>query len=100
MQPLDAFRTPDPAVKPQGDLFAGIVTRALTRPRDTLHRHVQVLGGVPVTDDLMVYLTYAEGFTEAGEPVVTIGPNSVVPRRRHARRRHARADPAAGRGHR
>ena len=22
-QPLDAFRTPDPAVKPQGDLFAG-----------------------------------------------------------------------------
>ena len=27
----------------------------------------------------MVYLTYAEGFTEAGEPVVTIGANSVVP---------------------
>ena len=29
--------------------------------------------------DVMVYLTYAEGFTEAGEPLVTIGANSVVP---------------------
>jgi iron complex outermembrane receptor protein len=31
------------------------------------------------TPDVMAYLTYAEGFTEAGAPVVTIGPNSVVP---------------------
>ncbi len=27
---------------------------------------------------MMVYLTYAEGFTSASDPIVTIGPNSVI----------------------
>ena len=49
---------------------------------------------------MMVYLTYAEGFTEAGEPVVTIGPNSVVPPGGTRVDANAREDPASGRGHR
>ena len=45
-QPSDAFRTPDPSMRPQGDPFAGIVSRA-RRSCDADDEHVQVLGGVP-----------------------------------------------------
>jgi outer membrane receptor protein involved in Fe transport len=78
-QPLDAFRTPDPAVKPQGDLFAGTETLSLTDPdTDTIDTYKFSAAYRPA-DSMMVYLTYAEGFTSAGAPLVTIGPNSVVP---------------------
>ena len=68
------------------------------------NRHVQVLGGVSPTDSMMVYVTYAEGFTSASDPIVTIGANSV---RVHARlrlprasQRNAGADLSPGRNHR
>jgi outer membrane receptor protein involved in Fe transport len=79
MQPLDAFRTADPAVKTQGDLFAGYVTATFTDPPTDKINTYKFSAAYQWTDDLMIYLTYAEGFTEAGEPIVTIGPNSVVP---------------------
>ncbi len=77
--PIDAFRTPDPAVKPQGDLFAGYQVLALTDPDTPNIETYKFSAAYQWTDDLMLYLTYAEGFTEAGMPLVTIGPNSVVP---------------------
>jgi outer membrane receptor protein involved in Fe transport len=78
-QPTDAFRTPDPAVKPQGDLFAGPQVLALVDPDQPAINTYKFSAAYQATPDMMVYLTYAEGFTESGEPLVTIGPNSVVP---------------------
>jgi outer membrane receptor protein involved in Fe transport len=78
-QPVDAFRTPDPAVKPQGDLFAGPQLLALVDPDTPSIDTYKFSAAYQATPDMMLYLTYAEGFTEAGEPLVTIGPTSVVP---------------------
>ena len=78
-QPVDAFRTPDPAVKPQGDLFAGTQVLALVDPDTDPIDTYKFSAAYQFTPEMMIYLTYAEGFTEAGEPLVTIGPNSVVP---------------------
>jgi iron complex outermembrane receptor protein len=77
--PLDAFRTPDPAIKPQGDLFAGYEVLSLVDPPTDNIETYKFSAAYQWTDDLMLYLTYAEGFTESGMPLVTIGPNSVVP---------------------
>jgi iron complex outermembrane receptor protein len=78
-QPLDGFRTPDPAVKPQGDLYSGTLITKLSDPDTPAIDTYKFSAAYQFTPDVMMYLTYAEGFTEAGEPVVTIGPNSVVP---------------------
>ena len=79
-QPIDAFRTPDPAVKPQGDLFAGTRDHAASVDPETPSIDTYKFSAAyQATADMMVYLTYAEGFTSAGEPLVTIGPNSFVP---------------------
>jgi len=78
--PSDAFRTPDPGIRPQGDAFAySAITLANINPDtptiDTYKFGVQYQW----TDDLMIYATYAEGFTEASSPIVTIGESSVPP---------------------
>jgi outer membrane receptor protein involved in Fe transport len=78
-QPFDGFRTADPAVKPQGDLFSGSLVTPLLDPDTPAIDTYKFSAAYQFNPDLMMYLTYAEGFTEAGEPVVTIGPISVVP---------------------
>lgn len=78
-QPTDAFRTTDPAIRPQGDPLAGTLLSVTFDP-DTpkINTYKFSLAYRPKAN-LMMYATYAEGFTSAGAPLVTIGPTAVVP---------------------
>ena len=78
-QPSDAFRTPDPSIRPQGDPFAGSVTSSVDDPATPSVSTYKFSAAFHATDDLMVYLTYAEGFTSASRPLVRIGPTAVLP---------------------
>jgi outer membrane receptor protein involved in Fe transport len=78
-QPNEAFRTPDPSMRPQGDPFAGHLTQVVDDPATPKVNTYKFSAVFHATDDLMVYVTYAEGFTSASRPLVNIGPNSVVP---------------------
>jgi outer membrane receptor protein involved in Fe transport len=77
--PIDAFRTPDPAVRPQGDPFAYsiVATDVADKDKPKIDTYKFSVAYRP-TDSMMVYLTYAEGFTSASDPIVTIGANSVL----------------------
>jgi iron complex outermembrane receptor protein len=78
--PGDAFRTPDPAIRPQGDPLAySAITSATTDADQPTINTYKFAGAYQATDDLMVYASYSEGFTSASSPLITIGPNSVVP---------------------
>src|SRR5688572_6407783 len=78
-QPTDAFRTVDPEVRPQGDPFAGDLIQELVDPETPDINTYKFSAAYQFNPDIMAYLTYAEGFTSAGEPLTTIGPNSVEP---------------------
>ena len=78
-QPTDAFRTVDPEVRPQGDPFAGDLVQELVDPETPDINTYKFSAAYQFNPDIMAYLTYAEGFTSAGEPLTTIGPNSVEP---------------------
>ena len=78
-QPSDAFRTPDPSMPPQGDPFAGSVTASVDDPATPSVSTYKFSAAFHATDELMVYLTYAEGFTSASRPLVRIGPTAVLP---------------------
>jgi outer membrane receptor protein involved in Fe transport len=84
--PIDAFRTPDPAIRPQGDPFAfsQIAVDAAGVPQDFVDPDKPTIetykfsAAYQAKPDIMFYLTYAEGFTSASSPLITIGPNSVI----------------------
>jgi outer membrane receptor protein involved in Fe transport len=80
--PLDAFRTPDPAIRPQGDPFAydasAVPPLTLVDPNKPKIDTYKFSTAYQWTPDIMLYLTYAEGFTSASSPQVRIGPNSVI----------------------
>jgi outer membrane receptor protein involved in Fe transport len=84
--PNDAFRTPDPAVRPQGDPFAYsmIALSATGEPQNFVDPDKPTIetykfsAAYQMNPDIMFYLTYAEGFTSASSPIITIGPNSVL----------------------
>jgi outer membrane receptor protein involved in Fe transport len=77
--PTDAFRTPDPAVRPQGNPFAFSTTPAtLVDPAKPKIDTYKFSTAYQATNDIMVYFTYAEGFTSASSPQVRIGPASVI----------------------
>jgi iron complex outermembrane receptor protein len=77
--PIDAFRTPDPGIRPQGDPFAysnvAVTTLDPNAPKIDTYKFS---AAYQATTDVMFYLTYAEGFTSAASPQVRIGPNSVI----------------------
>jgi outer membrane receptor protein involved in Fe transport len=84
--PIDAFRTPDPAIRPQGDPFAfsqiavdaaGVSQNFVDPDKPTIETY-KFSASYQWTPDVMVYLTYAEGFTSASSPLITIGPNAVI----------------------
>jgi outer membrane receptor protein involved in Fe transport len=77
--PIDAFRTPDPAIRPQGDPFAysNIAVTTLD-PNPPPFDTYKFSAAYQATTDIMFYMTYAEGFTSAASPQVRIGPNSVI----------------------
>jgi iron complex outermembrane receptor protein len=78
--PNDAFRTPDPAIRPQGDPFAyGAVNQTTLDPEAPKIDTYKFSVAYRPTDAMMIYATYAEGFTSAAAPIVTIGLNSVEP---------------------
>jgi outer membrane receptor protein involved in Fe transport len=79
MAPSDAFRTPDPAIRPQGDPLVGTVTSVYNDvDQPTIETYKFSVAYRP-TDAMMLYATYAEGFTAASEPLTTIGATPVVP---------------------
>jgi outer membrane receptor protein involved in Fe transport len=77
--PIDAFRTPDPAIRPQGDPFAyNTIATATVDPDTPTIETYKFSAAYQATEQFMVYLTYAEGFTSASSPIVTIGPTAVL----------------------
>ncbi len=77
--PTDAFRTPDPGIRPQGDPFAySKVATELPDPVKPLIHTYKFSTSYHFRDRMMGYLTYAEGFTAASSPQVRIGPSSVI----------------------
>ena len=79
--PSDSFRTPDPAVRPQGDPFAnsGLAGPPTTDPDQPNIDTYKFSVAYRPTDAMMIYATYAEGFTSAASQTFTIGPVSVPP---------------------
>ncbi len=78
--PTDAFRTPDPSIRPKGDPFAySAITFDRADPTQPTINTYKFVAQYQARDALMFYASYAEGFTQGGEPIVTIGPQSVVP---------------------
>ncbi|HLF11129.1 MAG TPA: TonB-dependent receptor, partial [Gammaproteobacteria bacterium] len=78
--PSDAFRTPDPAIRPQGDPFAySAINQVTTDPDQPKIDTYKFSVAYRPTDAMMIYATYAEGFSSAAAPIVNIGLNSVAP---------------------
>jgi outer membrane receptor protein involved in Fe transport len=78
--PADAFRTPDPGIRPQGDPFAySAVELENINPDTPTIKTYKFAAQYQTTDDLMIYASYSEGFTESEAPIITIGESSVVP---------------------
>ena len=77
--PTDAFRTPDPGIRPQGDPFAfsRIATDLPDPPKPTTHTY-KFSAAYHFRDRIMGYVTYGEGFTFASSPQVRIGPLSNI----------------------
>ena len=82
LQPTDAFRTPDPDIRPQGDLFAGFLANPLDFVADpdtpTIETFKYALQ-YQYTDNMMLYASFAEGFTSAEADISEIGDASLVP---------------------
>jgi len=78
-QPTDAFRTIDPAVRPQGDPFAGFFLRESFDPETPNIETYKFSAAYQFNPEIMAYVTYSEGFTSAGEPIYTIGQIAVPP---------------------
>jgi outer membrane receptor protein involved in Fe transport len=77
--PTDAFRTPDPGIRPQGDPFAfSRVATELPDPKKPLIHTYKFSTSYHFRDRIMGYLTYSEGFTSASSPQVRIGPASNI----------------------
>lgn len=81
----DAFRTPDPLLRPQGNMFIG----DFSNPADDGVTPDPDLGTITtnkfaltyrVNDDMMLYASYAEGFTQGGiNNVNNVGLVELVP---------------------
>ena len=79
-QPSGAFRTPDPGIRPAGDMFAySSVILDNPDPKQPIIDTYKFVLQYQVTDDVMVYGSYAEGFTSASSPIITIGAAAVIP---------------------
>ena len=77
--PTDAFRTPDPAIRPQGDPFAfSRIASDLPDPNTPATHTYKFVANYKFRDRMMAYLSYGEGFTFASSPQVRIGPGSVL----------------------
>ena len=77
--PNDAFRTPDPGIRPQGDPFSysGIATELPDPVKPLIHTY-KFSASYHFRDRIMGYLTHAEGFTAASSPQVRIGPTADI----------------------
>jgi len=64
--PTDAFRTTDPLVRPQGNMFAGTVDELSIDPDLGTITTNKLALDYQVNDDMMIYASYAEGFTQGG----------------------------------
>jgi iron complex outermembrane receptor protein len=63
---IDAFRTADPLIRPQGDMYAGINPSVSVDPDlGTITTNKFALT-YQLNDDLMLYTSWGEGFTQGG----------------------------------
>ncbi len=79
MTPIDAFRTPDPDIRPQGDMFAFSSANETVDPDQPKINTYKFALSYQFTDDVMMYATYAEGFTQAERDISTVGDAGVTP---------------------
>jgi outer membrane receptor protein involved in Fe transport len=78
--PSEAFRTPDPSIRPTGDPFAySAIANSLPDPAQPKIHTYKFGAQYQAKQNLMVYASYGEGFTSASSPLITIGELSVVP---------------------
>jgi iron complex outermembrane receptor protein len=78
--PTDALCTTDPLIRPQGDMYAGTNAVVTVEPDlGTITTNKFALD-YQVNDDLMLYASYAEGFTQGGiEDVNNVGLVTLKP---------------------
>jgi iron complex outermembrane receptor protein len=78
MAPTDGFRPPFPGDEPRGDIYAG--TLAQVQPRPDLGNNTTNKFGLQyqANEDIMVYGSWSEGFTETGINFVSV-PTLVAP---------------------
>ena len=77
--PTDAFRTPDPDIRPQGDLYAFTNERVIVDAPQPKINTYKFAAQYQFTDELMMYASYAEGFTQGESDISTIGDAGVPP---------------------
>jgi iron complex outermembrane receptor protein len=78
-QALEAFRTADPDVAAQGDKFAGtIVATNYDAEKPEIDTYKFSVSYEP-TADIMVYGSYAEGYTSAENTLLTVSAITVTP---------------------
>ncbi|HEY8518547.1 MAG TPA: TonB-dependent receptor [Gammaproteobacteria bacterium] len=82
MTPTDGFRPERPGEEPQGDIYAGTLREVRPRPdfgRNTTNKFALQY---QLTDDIMLYGSYSEGFTETGVSYInipTLQPDGTCP---------------------
>ena len=64
--PTDAFRTTDPLIRPQGNMFSGVAPAVSVDPDLGTITTKKFAIDYQATNDLMVYASYGEGFTQGG----------------------------------
>jgi iron complex outermembrane receptor protein len=78
LTPTDGFRPPSPGDEPVGDIFAGTITTATQAPDFGNNTTNKFVLQYQLNDDVMLYGSWSEGFTETALNFVNI-PTFVSP---------------------
>src|SRR5690606_33484453 len=78
MTPTDGFRPQLPGMEPLGDIFAGVLSEVRPRPDFGNNTTNKFALQYQLTDDIMIYGSFSEGFTETGVNYILI-PTEVSP---------------------
>ena len=78
MTPTDGFRPEVPGAEPRGDIYAGTLLEVRERPDFGNNTTNKLALRYQLRDDIMLYASYSEGFTETGVNFVNI-PTLVSP---------------------
>ena len=78
MTPTDGFRPQLPGMEPLGDVFAGVLSEVRPRPDFGKNTTNKFALQYQLTDDIMLYGSFSEGFTETGVNYINI-PTELSP---------------------